>query len=75
MAPKLSIEPISENGVIVELSSGITIQISDTYPLGGEIQIAETRGKFENHKRKIVDVVLPDKKEETVFQVEVKTGY
>jgi hypothetical protein len=75
MPPKLIVEPISENNIIVELSSGITIQITDTFPLGGEIQISRSRGKFENNKRKIVNIVLPSEKDGTPFQVEVKAGY
>lgn len=46
MAPSIIVKPISENTVILVLSSGIAVQVSDVFPLGGEIQVAESEQKL-----------------------------
>lgn len=73
--PKLVIEPIATNSVLVELESGVVIQISDTTPLGAEIQIAENRRNLSLAKMKRISVTLPGVNEMEELTVEVKAGW
>jgi hypothetical protein len=73
MAPSIIIRPITENTVVVVLSSGIAIQISDTFPFGGEIQISESEEKLRLAKGHRILAVLPgDLNDTEEFRIEME---
>jgi hypothetical protein len=74
MAPKLTVEPTSENKIIITLSSGIVIEVSDTFPLGGEIFIAETRGHSKRGILKRISIASAGTDASKTFRVEMQSG-
>ena len=74
MIPNLIIKPISENVIIVILSSGITIQMSDSGGIGGNILIAEKEEDLRFARFKQIGLITKEANAAGVFRVEMKTG-